>query len=162
MTVLLPNSELVARAWMLGVPGLSAIAGAGTRVPPDPISWGAEVQRTYRFVKVGPIVGGGFNRDVPLRSPVVQFTLLAARPGSNQPPWEAAEEMAELVIADTYTDQNGRLNAGARAVTAYLPEGYDPASVRVAAMINEPRRVPADPGSYAKYTTEIQVFWVAT
>lgn len=162
MVVLRPNSELVAVAWMKGVPGLSDICGVGTTRPADPIDWSAAVSRVHRWIKAGPVVGGGTNRDVPLRQPVVTFTLYAARIGSSHPAWGALNELSELIYADTYTDENGRLNAGARAVTEHLPTGYDPASVRVAAMINEPRRIPGDTSSYAKYTTDIQIFWVAT
>jgi hypothetical protein len=157
-----PNSELVTEAWLRGVPDLADTGcGVGTKFPSDPINWGIAVNRVYRFIKVGPVVGGGVS-EVPLRQPVVSLTLQAARIGSSQPAYGAVEEVAELILADTWTDENGRTDAGHRDVSPYLPSGYNPAAVRVVSAMNEPRRQPGDAGSYAKYTMDIQIFWVAT
>lgn len=157
-----PNSELVAVAWAKGIPGLTATGcGVSTRVPANPPDWGTAVGRVYRFIKVGPVVGGGVG-DTPLRSSVVAFTLYGARVGSGQPPHSAVQEISELILADTWTDANGRIDAGGRDVSPYLPTGYNPAAVRSVQLMNEPRRQPGDAASYSKYTMDAQIFWVAT
>lgn len=150
--VLLPHSELVMRAWLLGVPGVPA-SGAASDLPRDQAAW-----TENGFVTFDGPIGGGMNMDVPMRSPVFQVDCWAVAPGSGKPPWGKANQLAEFVVADTQRLTTNPA-AGRRAVA--LPGNYLGAMVHAVVVQTEPRRIRSDDGSYARYQMDVQLWWTA-
>jgi hypothetical protein len=144
-TLLLPNSELVAVAWLQGIPYLGS--RVATSLPTDNSTWSAA-----GFV-TAVAAGGNSNSELPWRMPAIGVTCWGAAPGSGKPPWnlasQLAEQIREAVLAHT---------TAPRRVT--LPSGYENAFVRNVRLLTEPTRAPGDVSSYARYTLDLAIWWV--
>lgn len=163
--LLLPNSELVAAAWLAAVPGFTT-AMVGTTLPRMPASGPLPAWIGTGFVTVGPVVGGTPGTNMPLAEPVVSVNCWAVNATktdgsgasinvSTKPPWGRAAQLAEQIRAAVYTLDKG---AG-RQVVMPVP-GYARATVNGAQLLSEPRRMPSDPASYARFQFELQLFWI--
>jgi len=142
-TVLRATTELVAVAWLKGIVG-DIVA---TTLPRDATAW-AETG----FVTLAA-VGGGANPYVPLRSPVVGVDCWAVNPTSGRPPWNKAAWLAETIQGGCYdTAHTSRLLT--------LPAGYPAARVLSAYTAYEPRRIPDDASSYARFGFGLALHWV--
>lgn len=160
-TLLLPNTELVTLAWLALVPGFTN-AMLGTTLPRDEMSWTAT-----GFVKVGPVVGGSPNPYNPQANPVIGIDCYAvtaskASPSaaptvSNKPPWGKAAQLAEQIRQAAYALLYA---AGPRHVAMPVP-GYAHANIQGVSLVTEPRRMPGDAASYARYTFDLRLTWVA-
>lgn len=139
-----PTTDLVAVAWLRGVPGVPSTAVA-TTLPSNASTWSAS-----GFVQV-TAVGGTSNPHLPVRSPVVGVDCWAVAPGSAKPPWGRANSLAEAVRAGTF-------GAAGRMVT--LSVGGLRARVLEAYLLSEPRRITDDEGSYARYAFDLALHWV--
>lgn len=146
----LPHTELVAVAWLKGIPGIPAGA-VGTTLPADIKAW------PDGFLQIS-VVGGGKDRYVPQHQPVVQVDCWAANPGGARPPWGKANQLAEIIAAHCYGGVDDVLPVQ-RVVT--LPDGYQNARVQSAFVATEPRRIPFDEARFARYSLDLQLFWVA-
>lgn len=142
---LLPTTELVAVAWLKGVTGLPTSA-IGTTLPTDNSTWAAS-----GFVQV-QTVGGTPNLDVQIAEPIVQIDGWANNGTSKKPAWGRANNLLELVRAGCYAADISRV------VT--LPTDYPDARVLSAYLVTEPRRIPDVDSSYARYSADLQLFWV--
>lgn len=141
------NSELVAVAWLQGADGIEA-AQVATTLPSDETTWSAN-----GFVQVPMVVGGTPQLHYALREPVVQVDVWAVNPSSGKPPWGKAASLMELIVAATYdVDRMQR--------TLTLPSGYPQARVTTAHLITEPRRIPADNASYARFSADLALHWI--
>lgn len=162
-TLLLPNSELVAAGWLASIPSWSsAMVGTtlpriGTTLP----SWA-----TTGFATVA-VVGGTPGALMAVAEPVVSINLWAVNATqsggpagpinvSNKPPWGHAAQLAEQIRQAAYVLDK----SSGRAVAMPVP-GYAHAAVMGAQLLTEPRRMPADVASYARFQMEIQLRWVA-
>lgn len=145
-TLLRPNTELVALAWLAGVDGLSSSMVA-TQLPRDVSAW-----QTTGFVTVY-VTGGQPSMYTPLRSPILGVDCWAVNPNSNKPPWFQANQLAEVI------DQGCRAADAQRWLT--LPANYAQARVTTAYWVTEPRRVYDDPGNLARYQGNLALNWVA-
>jgi hypothetical protein len=164
MTILLlPNSELVACAWLAQVPGWNA-GMVGTTLPrigpagplPDWIVAG--------FVTV-TVVGGTPGSHVPQANPVLSVSCWAANATckgigqpinvSPRPPWGKAAQLAEQIRHAAYL-----LDKGIGRYVAMTPPGYAGAAVVSALLLSEPRRIPADIAGFARYQFDLQLTWV--
>ena len=145
-TLLRPTSELVACAWLAGVPGLSSNMVA-TQLPNDVSSW-----KATGFVTVRTI-GGTPSMYTPLRQPVLAIDTWAVNPTSNKPPWFQANGLMELIRSGCEA-RNGH-----RWVT--MPAQYGPAQVGSAYFVTEPQRVYTDQGGYAHYNANLTLCWAA-
>lgn len=139
-----PTTDLVAVAWLKGVPGIP-VDSVATTLPSDSSVWAAS-----GFVQVAA-VGGSPNPHLPTRMPVVAVDCWACAPGSGKPPWGKANTLAELVRDGT---------AGASGRVVELPVGGLSARVLEAWPLTEPRRVPNDDASYARYGLDLALRWV--
>lgn len=142
--VLRANNELVAVAWLRTVVG-DRVAHT---LPKDITSW----------VDVGfctvDTVGGDTNMYVPLRAPVIGVDCWAVNPGSQKPPWNKASALAQAIQAACWDHP-----AIPQALT--LPTGYPAVQIRSAYLTGEPRRVPDDASSYARYSIPgLALAWV--
>ncbi len=143
----LPNTDLVALAWLASIPGFSSDMVATTL--PDPSAWSAD-----GFVVVTGGVGGTM-LDVPAKAPVVQVDCYATAPGSNKPPWGTANRLAEHIRAETFQRDRAvrdlQISAG--------PVTYPPARVASARLVTEPRRMYGDPADWAHVQFDLQLLW---
>lgn len=140
-------SELVVSAWLGTIPGI-APAIVGTQLPEDPALW------PTGFVQVGPEFGGRPGMYVPMREPVMEIHTWGVNPDTDSPDWQAASDLAELVVEAAYANHN--LN---NALT--LPvEGYRQGRVLAAWPVTDPRRVRDDVASYGHFTLDLMVRWI--
>jgi hypothetical protein len=130
-----PNNELVTIAWLKAVVG----DRVASTLPKDNTTWAASGFCTL------DTAGGTPNLYVPLHEPVMGVDCWANNPDSQKPPWNKAATLAQM-IKDACWDHP----AIPRRVT--LPPGYPPVQVKSAYTTGEPRRVPDDPSSYARYS----------
>ena len=149
-TLLHPSSESVAVAWLSSwFP-----VGVATTLP-RPGTWPTYSGSIQGFATV-TIVGGALRRgathDTALRSPVVSLGTWAAIPGSDNPQWGAAVQLAEGL---THLAQDGTF-----VPTLVRPSmKYAPAFVHDIRLNAEPRRVPDQDESMAHFETEFVLMW---
>lgn len=141
-----PTTDLVAVAWLKGVAGVPS-GSVATTVPSDNSTWAAS-----GFVQV-TTVGGSPEPHMPLRVPVVSVDCWAVNPDSGRPPWGKASTLAELVRDGTLAADVGR--------TVALPVGGLSARVLSVYALGEARRILDDDASYARYSLDISLAWVA-
>ncbi|MFE4671115.1 hypothetical protein [Streptomyces sp. NPDC056723] len=141
------NTELVAVAWLLAAAGIEP-GQVATTLPSDAAAWEAN-----GFVHVVGAVGGTPQLHYALREPVVQVDAYAVNLSSGKPPWARAASLVELIVAATYD------TAGLQRVLTLRP-GYPQARVLTAHLVSEPRRMPSDNASYARYQTDLALHWI--
>ncbi|MBT2365242.1 hypothetical protein J7E88_07885 [Streptomyces sp. ISL-10] len=150
------NSEIVARAWLLGLPGIPA-GKVNTTLPQDKSSWSET-----GFVQIA-VTGGSPTTENSLRRPVITATCWAVNPASkNSPapnmqpgkaPWGKANDLAEAIVRGCEAE-NGR------GVTL-SPAAAPGAQVLQAWVLSEPRRSPVQDGNpVARYVVDFQIAWV--
>lgn len=148
-TPLLPNTELVAKHWLLAaVEGVDA--NVATTLPDLP--WAND-----EFIRIAS-VGGTPEIDNPLFSGVISVECYAARPGSTKPPWGHASNLAMRVVMACY-GQRGLYNPDPRVLVS-LPAGYGPAQVESVWPVSEVRKAPPDPSQYALYLVDLALTWI--
>lgn len=139
-----PNSEIVAVAWLKSLAGLNnAVA---TELPSDTSTWSST-----GFVQVLG-VGGTPRAYLPVARPVIGVSCWAVAPGSGRPPWNKANQLAEIVRRATYDVR------GALVVT---PTAYQNATLLAAVPLSEPRRIRDDQGDYARFDLDVELHWLA-
>ncbi len=144
-----PHSELVAKAWILSIPGM--LASAGTTLPGQVDSWAAN-----GFYQLS-VAGGRRHRDVPQTGVLIQVDCFAANTSSGKPPWGRANQMAETVIANTYNGVD-TVDRSRRLVT--LPAAYYPAIVQTVEAVTEPRRMLGDESRIAHFSFDALITWI--
>jgi hypothetical protein len=145
---LLPNTELVAIAYIQSIPGLTADVVA-TQTPADESQWQANGCITVQTI------GGRPDADIPVAHPVVQLDFWAVSPGSNKPPWFKAAALAEQVRMAAYD----RLRVCRIVTITAGGQVYPSARVLTAFLLTEPRRVYHDAGDYARYQGDLAMSW---
>lgn len=141
------NSELVAVAWLSSAAGIEA-GQVATTLPADASAWAGN-----GFVHVVGTVGGSPQLDYALREPVVQVDAYAVNLSSGKPPWGKAASLMELLVAATYDE------AGLQRVLTLRP-GYPQARVLTAHFLSEPRRMPGDDASFARFQADLVLHWI--
>jgi hypothetical protein len=144
---LLPNDELVARAWLLAA--VDGLTGKVATTLPD-LPW-----TDNEFVQIMQ-VGGTPDPENPQMRPVISVNCFAMKAGSTRPPWGQANQLAMRILMATYSKR--RQTSG--AVELDLPDGYGRAIVQSAQVVSQPRRLPSDPSQYAVYNLDIQLWWI--
>lgn len=144
---LFPTSELVAKAWILGLPGVPSGAAA-TALPEDRASWAAG------FVQVVALDGNP-NMYVKKREIVLDITCwYQPKEGSNKPPWNKAAQLAEKVFDGSYAD----VLVVQRLLTT-LPSAYN--NARVLAFIpGEPEKRGQDEAGNAAFGFTAEMHWI--
>lgn len=134
-----PAGEQVAIAW------LKTIVGDIVALTlPKPDKDGAYSWQSTGFCTVDT-VGGTPNMYVPLHEPVIGVECWAVNPNSQKPPWATASSLAQQIQAACWDHPTVP-----RALI--IPGGYPVVQVLSAYLTGEPRRVPDDPSSYARYS----------
>lgn len=139
----LPTAELVAVAWLGAVDGMPA-GKVATTLPSNVADF------SDGFVTVIG-AGGSPQPHTGLRRPVMQVDCWVGTIGSAAPRWGRANDLAELILAECFDDMRNH------EVT--LRSQYDPALVRAAYPLTEPRRVNGDPNRHARFTFDMQFVW---
>jgi hypothetical protein len=143
----LPNSELVAKAWLLAaVTGLTG--KVATQLPDQP--W-----TDNEFVQIMQ-VGGDVDIDLPRRMPVVSMNCFAVKPNSVKPPFGQANQLCNRIWLATQQHQYNP----STSVGVNLPTNYMDAIVQSVWAVSEPKRVPSDPSQYAVYNIDVAFVWV--
>jgi hypothetical protein len=145
---LLANNELVAMAFATEVFGDSSMVG--TTLPEDMTKW--KDKGFVQILKVGGVTG----LEIPTRAPVISFSTWA-NSGSNskKPPWGRANNMAEMLVIGALKLRPHRISLA----NILGRTGYPDVQLSGGRVIVDPIRLP-DPSSYARYSTDIQLFWV--
>jgi hypothetical protein len=142
----LATTAKVAVAWLATVANLDA-SMAGHTLPEDPSTWPNGFITPYG-------TGGSSVPDIPLISPVLTLKCWAATPGSQDAPWNAAFNLAELVRAGCFAVATlGRLLT--------MPSCDQSARVHSAYFVAEPRESYADEGDYAVVIVDMRLHWTA-
>ncbi|RAJ70280.1 hypothetical protein K378_01445 [Streptomyces sp. Amel2xB2] len=142
------NTELVAVAWLRSLDGIEP-GQVATTLPSKTADWAEN-----GFLQVTPGIGGSMQLHYALREPVVQVEAYAARLDSGKPPWNVAASLMEAVVAGTYDEANLQ-----RTLT--LPGAFPAARVLTAHFVSEPRRMPDDVASYARYVADLALHWIS-
>jgi hypothetical protein len=143
--LLRPTAELVAVAWLkAAVPYLGS--RVATELPQDNSTWSAS-----GFTQVS-VAGGSPNIYLPVSRPVVSVDTYGVAANGGRPPWNLAAQQAEQIKA-------AALAHGTVPRWVTLPGAYAP--VRVLGVIprTEPRRVPGDAASYARFQMDLEIWW---
>ncbi len=144
-TLFHPDSESVAVAW------LSALLPVGVATSlPVPSAWPVFSGSVRGFATV--TIAGGATSDVYLRRPVVSVGTWAAVPGSDNPQWGAAAQLAEIIVAECLA-----LTPSVTVVRKSLK--YAPALVHSVRLNAEPRRIADPDASAAHFETEFVLTW---
>ncbi|MFF4552712.1 hypothetical protein [Streptomyces sp. NPDC001422] len=131
--------ELVTTAWLKTVVGDRVATTLPKPGAEGSLSWASGGFVTH------VVAGGASNIYVPLRTPVMGLSCWAANPGSQKPPWNQAATLAESIVAACLDHPNVPRR------TLALPNGYPSVQVMSAYLVGDPRRIPDDASSYARY-----------
>lgn len=138
------NSELAIVGWLKQVSDLNnAVA---TELPVPDSSW-----ETTGFVRVRSI-GGTPDIYTGIRKPVASIDCWACALNSAKPPWNKANQLAEIIRVAT-------LDHTATQRVVVTPTDYNNAVVMTAFMVNEPQRVYGDEANYARYVFDLELWW---
>lgn len=151
MALLNPNTELVALAWIKGIPGVP-VNSINTTLPTDNSTFAAS-----GFIQVPWLVGGNPDFYIPVFRPVVQVNFWAVNLGGAKPPWGKAAQLAQKVIDATWKMEN-EPDSMQRTVDMPVP-GYKQAHVFSTYFLMEPRRIPNDDARFALYSGDLQLHW---
>lgn len=144
-TVRAANSELVAVGFLKNI--LDQGDGIGAKLPGDVSSWAST-----GFVQIA-VVGGSPDVYGPLRRPVIDVRAKWIAPASKQPPWYAANDLGERILAGCYA-------AYQNPVEAIMPAGFEKAFVQSAYALTEMRRMGGDDSNVATFQFDLQINWV--
>jgi hypothetical protein len=145
---LIPNDELVAKAWLVAAVSSLTAAKVATTLPDPP--W-----TDNEFVQIMQ-VGGTPDTHLPIFEPVVSVNCFALKSGSTKPPWGQANHLASKILAACYDRRP------ATATMQLTISGYGGALVRSVWAVSQPRRIQSDPSQYAVYNLDLQFSWVAS
>jgi hypothetical protein len=153
-----PNTELVAMAWIASIPAPFGPFSANmvATQPPAEQSWPGNQDGISNFITV-TIVGGTPLLGMPIAQPVIEVKAYATKPGSNKPPWFAANDLLERIWLSTMSKLPGTfgrvLTIESNGVT------YASASCIEATVHTEPRRLYSDPRNWACYAMDMSLVW---
>lgn len=138
------SDEAVAKAWIGQLAGFTA-AMVGETLPRDNATWATSGYVTVTWA------GGSTVPEYRLESPVMDVRGWAVTPGSDDPPWNKARNLALTVQAGTYSLTPWFLE---------LPSCSENAVVKTAYVLGKPRRAFGDFGDYAVYALNLVLNWV--
>lgn len=145
----LATNELVAIAWVAGIPGFTA-SGVGDQLPASEMEWAEG-----GYVVVPFTVGGTPMDSAPVQRPVVSVQCWATVPNSDKLPWRKAGNLADQIRLATYD----RGYASRRPLR--LPDPYPICWVQVAKVLTHPQRIFSDAGDYAGFSFDLYLTWIS-
>lgn len=145
---LFPTSELVAKAFILGISGVPS-GKAASVLPEDRATW------PDGFVQAVALDGTP-QLHVKKREVMIDITCwYPAKEGSNKPPWNKAAQLAEIVFNAGYED----VLTVQRLLTS-LPAAYDNARV-LSWMPGEVEKRGQDEAGNAAFGFTVEMHWIA-
>jgi hypothetical protein len=147
--VLLPNTDLVAVAWLRRNAKFSERnIGIATTLPSD------RAKLVSGFITT-QVVGGSPELELPIRKPVVAVSSWAApaTEGSSKTPWPQAAAISEWIWEMTWD------RAHMNVTLSFSLPGYAQARVFTVEALTEPRRVEDDPSGYARVDVDLLINW---
>lgn len=138
--------ERVAVAWLAALPGLNA-SMVGTTLPSDESLWSASGYIT------AAVTGGSPDTYYRVGRPVVTLNCWGVTSNTGLPPWNKAQNLAEIVRMGTYLNSWPWLS---------MPNCDERARVMTAYLAGEPRRHYGDLGDYAAYVVDLALDWATT
>jgi len=146
------NPEIVAAAYLRAMVAAYDVAVGMVLQGPDEntgkLTWG-----TTGFVQVSGI-DGTISPYVPLRTSVASVDIYTSKGQSKRPPWPAAFDLAELIIAATLDTETHDTHA-----VVSLPTGYPDVRVTGFRALTDPARRTADPADYAHVGFDVEIVW---
>lgn len=141
----LPTTRLVADAWLrLAVPGV----GVDEELPE------ADDQlRAAGFIRTAT-VGGGPNRYVPMRQPVVAAECWVPPNTDRKRSWRIAEQLAERVVQATFDPAFMGVLIDLSTVGRYRS-----ARVHDVIALGDPQRDDNDPSDWARFDVDLAFTW---
>lgn len=138
--------EKVALGWATSIFNTAMV---GQQLPEDNTTWAASGFITATISPgLGPHMYYRFDR------PVATFQCWTCNPDTGVPPWGKAQNLAETIrVRGAYLNQ---------PVSVTVPDSSENARVLSAYLVSEPRKLFSDLGTYAAYSVDVQLFWVAT
>jgi hypothetical protein len=153
-----PNSEVVAMAWIASIPAAFGTFNAQmvATQPPAASSWPVNQDGIGNFITVTG-VGGSPMLGVPIAQPVIEVKAYATKPGSNKPPWFAANDLLTRIWYASYSKLPGVFGRVLTLQSNGVP--YAAASVIEAIVHTEPRRIYSDSQNWAAYSMDMTMAW---
>lgn len=149
-----PTNRLVARTWLRSV--LAAPVGVDWVLPAVTTAQ----MRSDGFVVVNGVLGGSPDRDVPFRQPVFDLRCwVAPTELAEQPQWNAAEGLAQDVVNLAYAHPPAGVQLSPGAVLGARFAAYRPFRVATVLALSEPRELNNDPGNFAGFSLDLQIYW---
>lgn len=144
---LFPTSELVAKAWILGIPGIPSGKAAST-LPTNRATF------PEGFVTAVALPGSP-QRHVKKREAILDVMCwFPPKEGSNKPPWYKAAQLAEIVFNAGYEE----VLTVQRTLTD-MPAEYNYARV-LAWMPGEPEKRGQDSSGNAAFGMNVEMHWI--
>jgi hypothetical protein len=153
-----PNSELVAMAWIGSIPGQFGVFNPGmvSTQPPAEQQWPLNLDGISNFITV-TAVGGTPMVGMPIAQPLIEVKAYATKPGSNKPPWYAANNLLQQIWLASMSKLPGVFG---RALTIdFGGKAYAPACVIHAEVHTEARRIYSDARNWAAYSMDMAFSW---
>lgn len=153
-----PNTEVVAMAWIGSIPGQfgnftpSMVA---TQPPPEQ-SWPLNLDGISNFITV-TTVGGTPMVGMPIAQPMIEVKAYATKPGSNKPPWFAANNLLQQIWLASMSKLPGVFGRVLTVESNGRP--YAAACVIEAVVHTEPRRMYGDQRNWAIYSMDMALSW---
>ena len=132
MTVVLPDTEIVAVEWARENPALIAIINkrCATRLPKDPV---------FPFLTVFRVTGAIDESEAPIDLPLLQWDCYGAARGDSSPDYETASLLARTLVAEL---EEARGQIGSFGV------------IMGTSIVQGPRRVNEPETGWARYEVE--------
>jgi len=156
-----PNTELVAMAWIGSIPGQFGYFTPSmvATQPPAEQAWPLNEDGIANFVTVVAI-GGTPMLGMPISQPVVEVHGWSTKPGSNKPPWFAANDLLQRIWLATMSKLPGVFGRELTIVSNGIT--YASASCLEAVVHTEPRRNYSDSRNWAHYSMDMSISWRET
>jgi hypothetical protein len=153
-----PNSELVAIAWIASIPAPFGPFSANmvATQPPAEQSWSVNQDGIANFITV-TVIGGTPLLGMPIAQPVIEVKAYATKPGSNKPPWFAANDLLERIRLSTMSKLPGVF--GRTLTITSNGAVYASAACTEAVVHTEPRRIYSDARNWAAYMMDMSISW---
>jgi hypothetical protein len=142
------STELVLIAWLGTIPGITP-AMVDYALPGKTELW-----KDTGFITVGPAFGGGHeDPELPVRESLIEIQCYGVNPGTLNPNYQIASDLAELVVRACEEDHK----CNEELVTR---DGYRRARVTAVWVIRDPERILDEAASYGRYDLDLAVRWI--
>lgn len=162
MTLFAPLSADVLAAWIatrVAVDGVALNATlVGDSLPEDRSTWGAPLPG---FVMISE-VGGTPNSELRQRQPVLTLDCYSNNGDSEKALWHDAAALANAIRSQIETEFDIYTPASMNPFVAIPGGNYHPARITRLNALQEPRRIRTSNSGYARYSFDVECWWIAS